>query len=666
MKCKSLIIFIIASTLFVGIAHTQTTHNPYVASSNNNNIIEKIAITNTETIVYLKCPRVRLIGAWLSFSSATVIFPSGDWNVNELRSMRLDYPEFSGGTEYINLYKEAYQRVSEGRQLMSDLGLLIRNLGPDKLDQKYKANQKDRDFYYFELHFDKLPEGIEEIHIRELVGEGGFEWLGVKINNPFPTVPHIISSESSLKRNIDENNDGITGIYDGFDSQGYKLACIWDNGAYKLIYMDSKKKYSHWRKGDVKAILTKSATPGFFKAQWYMYDKTINHDTYVMFKGGSMDVVIDEEESSYLKMYPTKVTSVSPSSSDVDLWTGTGFALNDGYIVTNYHVIEDAKTISIKGVNGDFDKNYNGMVVGSDKHNDLTLIKITDNNFNGFDQIPYKIKTSLSDVGEDVFVLGYPLTTTMGDEIKLTTGVVSSKTGFQGDITLYQISAPIQPGNSGGPLFDNNGNVIGIVNAKHNGADNVGYAIKSMYLRNLIENVVSSSIIPINNHISTKTLPEKVKSLNDYIFLIECSSGSTFNDNTNTTNRQTQTKPSNTYFAGSYSYKSRQSDCIITNIEATNSNTVVSFCYTNNDYEYGGWCSIDPSVYLIYYNGSDGTKLNLQKADNIPTSPNKHNFKHKGEKLEFKLYFPPLPNNIDGFDIIESLDSEWQWVNIHQ
>lgn len=68
----------------------------------------------------------------------------------------------------------------------------------------------------------------------------------------------------------------------------------------------------------------------------------------------------------------------------------------------------------------------------------------------------------------------------MGDEIKLTTGVISSKTGFQGDVSLYQISAPIQPGNSGGPLFDNKGNLIGIVNAKHKGAENVGYAIKHL------------------------------------------------------------------------------------------------------------------------------------------------------------------------------------------
>jgi S1-C subfamily serine protease len=75
----------------------------------------------------------------------------------------------------------------------------------------------------------------------------------------------------------------------------------------------------------------------------------------------------------------------------------------------------------------------------------------------------------------------------MGDEVKLTNGIISSKSGFQGDVTSYQITAPVQPGNSGGPLFDDKGNIIGIINAKHVGAENASYAIKASYLMNLID-----------------------------------------------------------------------------------------------------------------------------------------------------------------------------------
>ena len=222
-------------------------------------------------------------------------------------------------------------------------------------------------------------------------------------------------------------------------------------------------------------------------------------------------------------MYPTASSNIG-GQTEGNIWTGTGFALNGGYVVTNYHVIEGANSIKVQGINGDFVDSYSAEIVATDKYNDLALIRILDLKFNEMESIPYKVKTNVSDVGEEVFVLGYPMTSTMGDEIKLTTGVVSSRTGFQGDMSLYQISAPIQPGNSGGPLFDNNGNIIGVVNAKHKGAENVGYAIKASYLRNLVESSVSTDILPTNNQISNLPLTQKVKKVKDHIFIIKCSS----------------------------------------------------------------------------------------------------------------------------------------------
>ena len=204
-------------------------------------------------------------------------------------------------------------------------------------------------------------------------------------------------------------------------------------------------------------------------------------------------------------------------------WSGSGFALKDDFIVTNYHVIENAESIWIHGIKGDFPTKYNAKVVATDKFNDIALLKVSDSNFTGFGTIPYNVKTSVSDVGEDIFVLGYPLTSTMGEEIKLTTGVISSRTGFQGDVSLYQISAPIQPGNSGGPLFDYKGNLVGIVSSKHTGAENVGYAIKTSYLRNLIESTVSKNILPTNAQTATLPLTEKIKVLKNFVFMISCS-----------------------------------------------------------------------------------------------------------------------------------------------
>lgn len=203
-------------------------------------------------------------------------------------------------------------------------------------------------------------------------------------------------------------------------------------------------------------------------------------------------------------------------------WTGTGFSLKDNYIVTNYHVVDGAKSISVLGINGSFTKGYGAEVIATDKHNDLAILKVYGINIPSAN-IPYSVKTTTAEVGEEVFVLGYPLTSTMGEEIKLTTGVVSSRSGFQGDVSLYQTTAPIQPGNSGGPLFDSKGNVIGIVSAKHKGAENVGYAIKASYLRNLMESSLPNNVLPQNNKISTSNLSGKVKSAKNFVYYIICS-----------------------------------------------------------------------------------------------------------------------------------------------
>ena len=248
-----------------------------------------------------------------------------------------------------------------------------------------------------------------------------------------------------------------------------------------------------------------------------------------------------------VKVYPTTTMYANAARKAQEEakpteWTGTGFALTNNYIVTNNHVVEGAKTISIQGINGDFNNKYSAEVVTTDKHNDLAIIKVKGVNISSA-SIPYAVKTSTSEVGEEVFVLGYPLTSTMGEEIKLTTGVISSKTGFQGDVSIYQISAPIQPGNSGGPLFDSKGNVVGIVSAKHKGAENVGYAIKTSYLKNLMESAVSTNILPQANKMAGQNLSGKVKLAKNYVYYITCSSrgysSSSANNHSNSLPKQT-------------------------------------------------------------------------------------------------------------------------------
>lgn len=345
-----------------------------------------------------------------------------------------------------------------------------------------------------------------------------------QITNSFENTGH---DETSIKTVIDNQNDGIVGIYKkvipGRNSYPYKLACYKEGDIYKLVYLSGAPN-NLWKVGDIKAILEPTAVHAMFVGIWVMAEKEHNSNLCIKFEGSSMKAIINGNEELYIKLYPTTDSNFGAGgSNNGSKWSGTGFAIGHNCIVTNHHVIDGAKTIKIKGVKGNFDIQYQAEVIASDRNNDLTLLKITDAQFAGFANIPYAAKIALSDVGEDIFVLGYPLTSTMGEEIKLTTGVISSRSGFQGDITSYQISAPVQPGNSGAPLFDNKGNLIGIVSAKHTQAENAGYAVKTSYLKILIENAAGNITLPSNNQISNLPLTEKIKKVDDYIVLIECS-----------------------------------------------------------------------------------------------------------------------------------------------
>lgn len=202
--------------------------------------------------------------------------------------------------------------------------------------------------------------------------------------------------------------------------------------------------------------------------------------------------------------------------------SGTGFFIDSrGYIATNYHVIEGAKGIDVLVTKNGETTAYSAKSIVFDKSNDLAIIKIIGSGFSGLSSIPYTFGSGIKDVGTAVFAMGYPELSYLGEEIKVTDGIISSKTGYQGDITTYQISAPIQHGNSGGPLFDNKGYVIGVTNAGVQALQNVGYAIKISYLKSLIEMSPEVINLPMTNRITSLSFTEKVKQISPYVVLIK-------------------------------------------------------------------------------------------------------------------------------------------------
>lgn len=153
----------------------------------------------------------------------------------------------------------------------------------------------------------------------------------------------------------------------------------------------------------------------------------------------------------------------------VTAWNGTGFFVSSaGHIITNSHVVEDS---SLKTVDGKCDtmnayldnKLYETEILSQDRLNDLALLKIK-NDEKILNYVSFRNEEPT--LGEDITTLGFPFGKTISSKIKLTSGVVSSLSGLGDEYTRMQIDAALQPGNSGGPIFDSYGNVIGVAVAK--------------------------------------------------------------------------------------------------------------------------------------------------------------------------------------------------------
>ncbi len=174
---------------------------------------------------------------------------------------------------------------------------------------------------------------------------------------------------------------------------------------------------------------------------------------------------------------------------------GTGFLFSSkDYIVTNYHVVKGASSIDVKFPDGEV---IEASVQAKDSQNDIAVLKLAHSPSTPIPDLKFGDSSKVRP-GDKVFTIGYPASSILGENQKITDGIISSVTGIEDDPTMFQITVPIQPGNSGGPLFNDRGEVIGIttaslsLNAIHSlGAvpQNINYAIKSSFVNNLLTTI---------------------------------------------------------------------------------------------------------------------------------------------------------------------------------
>jgi S1-C subfamily serine protease len=173
---------------------------------------------------------------------------------------------------------------------------------------------------------------------------------------------------------------------------------------------------------------------------------------------------------------------------------GTSWPITLGYVVTNNHIIAEREKITLIRPDS---KRIPATIIVVDKINDIVLLKVANP-----EELPpaLPIAAAKPGIGTKVFTIGYPLPDFLGAKPKLADGLISSVTGFQDDPRTFQITVPLQAGNSGGPLLNLNGEVVGIVTSKLDAIrifkwtgdlpQNVNYAVRISYLKALIDSVI--------------------------------------------------------------------------------------------------------------------------------------------------------------------------------
>ena len=323
----------------------------------------------------------------------------------------------------------------------------------------------------------------------------------------FPKRPTVATTADAIKAM--SLTDPIEGIWTDSENR-YMIGIIRDQsqkyGDFVAVVLQSSVPI--WTTGEIKMELRSASVPGAYTANVYLANKSRAGTSVFAENGGTtmhFDLARPDSTTArqlWVKNYPKLIPNESNSGQPVApavSWTGSGFLLSgSGLIATNNHVAAGAS--SLKVLFPTAGKEFVAKVVLKDPNNDLAILQLDGFSLEALNQsaISYGFRRTRSvALGDPVFTIGFPLSSMLGKNPKFTNGTISSKSGLGDDMVHLQINAPIQPGSSGSPVFDAQGNVIGVAVSSLNEAtairksgaipQNVNFAVKSDYLVNLTE-----------------------------------------------------------------------------------------------------------------------------------------------------------------------------------
>lgn len=219
---------------------------------------------------------------------------------------------------------------------------------------------------------------------------------------------------------------------------------------------------------------------------------------------------IQKSQTALEKDLKQKTVAVKPQ------FAATGFLISaQGYVITSHHVIDKADSVYIQN------EKYGSLkavVVHSDPVNDISVLKIVSPV--KIQPLPYMLAEAEADLAEDVYTLGFPR-----EDVVFGEGSISSLTGYRANPNAYQVSVPVNPGNSGGPLLNSKGDLIGMISGVHTQAAGATFAIKSAVLKQIVmDSVLDSLSVPVKlsrqNTIKNTSRVQQVKKLKECVFLI--------------------------------------------------------------------------------------------------------------------------------------------------
>lgn len=206
--------------------------------------------------------------------------------------------------------------------------------------------------------------------------------------------------------------------------------------------------------------------------------------------------------------------TMAPSKRD-----GTGFLIDGkGYLVTNVHVVRSADSVYVENNKGEF---FKAAVVHVNDKTDVAILKIDDKRFTPIKTLPYSISKATANLGDEVFTLGFPRS-----EIVYGKGYLSAKTGYNGDTISYQVAISANPGNSGAPLFNNEGEVIGVVSGKQTTAEGVVFAVRAKNIFNALESLKKDSNYtrikpPSHSNVKYLNRVQQIRKMEDCVFIVK-------------------------------------------------------------------------------------------------------------------------------------------------